>query len=125
MKRLLSAVVFGIIVGMLAPAGVMAWEDPACADMDAEERELAGCNASGPTEDTLMEKIGGVLNAVLPMAAVLAVVMIVVAGIMMSVSMGDPGKVKRAKNMIIYSLIGLIVALMAWGIVNAVLNYIE
>ena len=128
-KKILG-VIMGIIMGItvvgLVP--VMALDDPVCSDpnIDADAKEIAGCSTSSPdVEDTLMEKIKKVLNTVLPMAALLAVVMIVIAGIMMSASMGDAGKIKRAKNMIMYSVIGMIVALLAYAIVNFVLDHIE
>lgn len=112
-------------VGVLAPERVMAWNDPACADMTAEERELAGCNTTATGEETFIKKVTGVLNVVLPMVALLAVVMVVISGVMMSVSMGDPGKIKRAKSMLTYSLIGMVIALMAYAIVNFVLQYFD
>ena len=129
MKKFLGmimAVVLGIsgvlTFATLTAERVMAWEDPACANMTAEEKEIANCNGTGKDWIGIVRNV---LNTVLPTAAVVAVVMIVVAGIMMSVSMGDAGKVKRAKNMIVYALIGLVVALMAWGIVNMVMGLFD
>lgn len=51
-----------------------------------------------------------------------AVIMIVVGGIKYTTSNGDASQVKSAKDTIMYSVIGLIVAIMAWGIVTFVIE---
>lgn len=53
----------------------------------------------------------------------IAVIMIVVGGIKYVVSNGDSSAVTSAKNTILYSIIGLIVALSAAAIIGFVTNY--
>ena len=48
--------------------------------------------------------------------------MIVIGGINYALSQGDPGKVKKAKDTILYGVIGLVVALLAFAIVTFVLQ---
>ncbi|XLQ20037.1 MAG: pilin [Candidatus Moraniibacteriota bacterium] len=55
----------------------------------------------------------------------LSVLMIVVGGIMYMSSGGDQGKVDTAKNIIVYSIVGLVVSLLAWIIVNVVIKTIS
>ena len=55
---------------------------------------------------------------------VLAVVVIIYAGIKMSISRGDPGKITNSRDMIIYAVIGLLVAILAQAVVQLVLNRI-
>jgi hypothetical protein len=50
----------------------------------------------------------------------LAVLMIVVAGIMYITSGGDEGRVDTAKKWLLYSIVGLVVALLGYAIVNIV-----
>lgn len=57
----------------------------------------------------------GVMGAV-------AVLIIVIAAFQYVISAGDAGKVARAKDAIIYALVGLVVAIMAFAIVNFVLD---
>ena len=52
----------------------------------------------------------------------IAVVMIIVAGITMTTSGGDAEAVKKAKNTILYSVIGLIVVLMAFTITQFIMR---
>jgi multisubunit Na+/H+ antiporter MnhB subunit len=47
---------------------------------------------------------------------------VIVGGVFYMLSQGDPGKVARAKNTILYALIGLIVSLLSFAIVNFVLE---
>ncbi len=50
-----------------------------------------------------------------------AVIMIVIGGIRYTVSGGDSSAVKGAKDTILYAVIGVVVALLAYAIVNFVI----
>jgi len=62
-----------------------------------------------------------VVNTFLYMAGAAAVIVIVIAGILYSTSGGETANVKRAKDMLTYAVIGLVVALLAYAIVNFVI----
>ncbi|OYX42855.1 hypothetical protein B7Y94_02850 [Candidatus Saccharibacteria bacterium 32-49-12] len=47
---------------------------------------------------------------------------VIIAGINYVTSSGDASKVTKAKNMIIYTVVGLIVILLAFGVTNLVLR---
>ncbi|MEK7620836.1 MAG: pilin [Patescibacteria group bacterium] len=63
-----------------------------------------------------------VINIMLYLAGAIAVVMIVVGGIRYITSDGDPGAASKAKNTIIYALVGLVIAVMSYSIVNFVIG---
>lgn len=67
-----------------------------------------------------------VLNSVLGIVyfagGAACVIVIVIAGILYATSDGDAGKVKTAKNAILYAVIGLVVILMAFVITGFVLG---
>ena len=69
-------------------------------------------------EDTTVQ---GLLNSAYYWATIVAVVVIVIAGFMYTTSQGDPNKVARAKNAILYAIVGLIIVLAAVAIVNFIL----
>ena len=69
--------------------------------------------------------VGGVLSAVFVVLGVLAVIFIIIGGINYTVSQGDPSKVKKAKNTILYAIVGLIIALMAFAITNFAMNALQ
>lgn len=65
-----------------------------------------------------------VINVMLYLAGAIAVIMIVVGGIRYITSDGDPGAATKAKSTIIYALVGLVIAVMSYSIVNFVVGRI-
>lgn len=60
-------------------------------------------------------------NILLFIIGSIAVIMIIFSGFLYLTSMGDPSNVKKAKDTLLYSIVGLVVALLAGAIVNFVL----
>lgn len=96
----------------------------ACSNPDAASRP-AVCNDTSPSSNPLFGPSGiftiaiGLLSLVI---GVLAVFVVIISGIRMSLSSGDPNNVKSARNTLIYALIGLLVAATARLLVVLVLN---
>ena len=63
-----------------------------------------------------------ILNIVYFVAGTVAVIVIIVAGLMYTVSAGDVNRITRAKNMILYSVVGLVVVVAAFAITNFVIG---
>lgn len=68
--------------------------------------------------DDLNVMIENITNTMLFLLGATAVIAIIVGGFMYVTAAGDAGKVKTAKNTVLYAVIGLVVALLAWGIVK-------
>jgi len=81
-----------------------------------------GQGVLGLPQLTAEQLLQNTLNLVYYIAGIVAVVVIVVAGIMYATSLGDSGRVTRAKNMILYAVIGLAVLLAAFAITNFVIG---
>lgn len=64
--------------------------------------------------------LANILSVVFKLAGVLAVVFIIVGGVKYTLSGGDSAGLKSAKETITYAIVGLIVTLLAFGIVNYV-----
>lgn len=79
-------------------------------------------NDMGIPMGTGEELLKNILNIVYFVAGTIAVIMIVVAGLMYTVSSGDAAKITNAKNMILYSIVGLVVILSAFAITNFVIG---
>jgi hypothetical protein len=62
------------------------------------------------------------MGTVLGVIGVVSVVMLIYGGIQYSMSGGDVGKLTQAKSTITYAIIGLIVAALAFAIVNFVIG---
>jgi heme/copper-type cytochrome/quinol oxidase subunit 2 len=76
------------------------------------------CGAAGTDSATSMAKI--IVNTLLVILGILAVIMIIVGGIRYTTSAGDASRVKAAKDTVMYSVVGLVVAILAFAIVNFV-----
>jgi hypothetical protein len=63
-----------------------------------------------------------IVSSLFVIAGILSVIMIIVCGIMMMVSAGDPGKVAKAKKGMLAAVIGLIISICAAAIATAVVN---
>lgn len=78
-------------------------------------------NVDGGKTD-LQVTVKNILNVVFAMVGIIAVIMVIVGGVNFMTSQGDPEKIKRAKNTILYGVIGLIITLLAFAIVSFVLK---
>ena len=63
-----------------------------------------------------------VINTMLFIVGILAVIMIIYAGIRYTTAHGDKGQVESAKNTLMYSIVGLVVAIIAYAVVNWVVG---
>lgn len=66
--------------------------------------------------------IGNVLTIVYFWAGVIAVLVIIVAGFFYTTSVGNPVQTNRAREAIIYSIVGLVMVMMAFVITQFVLG---
>jgi len=62
------------------------------------------------------------LNITYFLAGIIAVIVIIVGGIMYATSSGDSGRVGKAKNLILFSVIGLVIIFAAFAITNFVIG---
>lgn len=104
------------VVGMAtATLGAPVYAQPA--------REIQqGANAAGTDSTSLEARIQTIVNILLFILGAIAVVMIVIGGIRYATSNGDSSATKAAKDTILYAVIGLIVAILAYAIVNFVIT---
>lgn len=86
--------------------------------------EVASVNTVGDGNDTLIENITGILNGVVAVLGIVCVVVMIIGGVLYMTSSGDTGKVKKAKDTILYGVIGLVVCVLAFAIVNFVISTI-
>jgi hypothetical protein len=63
-----------------------------------------------------------IVNILLFVLGAIAVIMIIIGGIRYTTSNGDASAVKGAKDTIFYAVIGLVVAILAYAIVNFVIS---
>lgn len=63
------------------------------------------------------------VNLLLTVLGIISVIMIVIGGIRYTTSGGDAAGLKNARDTIIYAVVGLIVAILSFSIVNFVISW--
>lgn len=81
-----------------------------------------GGTGAGNTSGDVTTVIKNVINILLFLIGMVAVIFIVIAGFRFVTSNGDTNTVSQAKNTIIYAVLGIVVAVMAYAIVNFILD---
>ena len=89
----------------------------ACAKAGSLTSDPDACNSQD-----LNEIIHTIINTVIFVVGMLAVIMIILGGVNYATSQGDPNKVNKAKSTIMDGIIGLVICLLAFAIVNFVLQ---
>ncbi len=84
----------------------------------------ATINTVGDEGGDLDTKIIDILNAVIAVLGIVAVIVIIIGGVGYMTSSGDAGKVKKAKDTILYGVIGLVIVALSFAIVNFVIGNI-
>ena len=105
---------------LLAPVSVSAAtpKDAVCEAVNGPGQTCDKTTAGGDVS-SLVKKIIQILSVV---AGIIAVIMIIVAGMKYITSGGDPNKVTAAKKALIYALIGLVIVALAQFMVKYVLS---
>lgn len=80
-------------------------------------------NTVGGNNDlNLVDNITGIISAVIAVLGLVCVVVMIIGGVNYMTSAGDAGKVKKGKDTILYGLIGLVVCVLAYALVNWVIK---
>ena len=79
--------------------------------------------ASGTGASTdIKSGVGTALYWVFGLIGIVAVIVVIIGGINIATSQGDPGRIKKGKTAITYGLVGMAITLLAFAIVGLVLN---
>lgn len=72
-------------------------------------------------EGKFNDAVINIINAIIGVLGVIAVLVIILGGVQYMTSAGDAGKVKKAKDTILYGVIGLVICIFAAAIVNFII----
>ena len=120
----LTALAIASFISLGTLCTIPTYADPIdCYDKNIPEsvREAAGCT-NAITGETLPNAVINIINAVIGISGLVAVAFIVYGGIQYMTSSGDASKLQKAKHTILYAVIGLIVCVLAFAIVNFVIT---
>lgn len=108
---------FGIATAVVTPTyAIELWG--ACSANSTD----AVCKAKGDQVTPIFQNI---LSLLLYVIGAIAVVMIVIGGIKYVTSNGDANSIQSAKNTILYSVVGLVVAILGQAIILFVVNWLK
>jgi hypothetical protein len=79
------------------------------------------CDGGG---DQVWTVLKGIINLLITIAGIVSVIMIIVGGIKYSTSGGDAKAISSGKDTLVYAVVGLVISVMAFAIVNFVLGKI-
>ena len=116
-KLILPLLICGIFVGVSVASAV----DTSAVTLreGAEAAKCTECPENLFGDEGVFKQI---TNVVLYIVGVIAVIMLIIGGIKYVISGGDAKKVTDAKNTVLYAIIGLIIAFLAFAIVNFVIT---
>lgn len=120
-KRYLTAIMLSgaVVIGLAAPSSAAVQLFDGCEGIS----DTAVCKAKdeGSRKEDAGKRIQDVINTVLYILGIVAIIMIVIGGFRYITSNGDSGNVTQGKNTILYACIGLVIAIMSYGIVNFII----
>ena len=100
--------------------------DAICHDSSVSDdvKAKAGCNGGdlAATEDSGSRVAQNIINTVIGISSTVALVFIIIGGVKYMTANGDSGKITKAKDTILYAVIGLIVCALSYGIVNWIIS---
>lgn len=116
-KIKLAVLAFAVLVG------VAAFTPASSVGAAAKDEILSGAQKTGVSDSRTLElRVGDITNVLLFIIGAISVIMIIVGGIKYTTSAGDASKIKSAKDTIMYSVVGVVLALLAYAIVSFVLR---
>lgn len=124
MQKLKLFLVAGLALPVLALAAVPTASVSALGLSDAQN-QVSDVDGLAKSADDPSGLVKNVINFMLYLVGILSVAFLIWGGIRYTASAGDSNKVTSAKNTIMYAVIGLIVAILAYAIVNLVITQVK
>ena len=123
-KKTLTNAIVGLIIALLSWAIVGFISNDFLKLTDCPTTD-PNCNAMNMPQTDIDVTLRAGLQLATAMVGVVAIVFIIYSGIQYTTSAGDAGKVQKAKNTIVYSVIGLVIAILSFVIVTWVLGNVN
>jgi len=112
-KYIITASLVGLALALAAPTflkevgNILGWN---------------GVNNAAAQGKTLLEILTNALNFLLSIVGIIAIIMLVIGGLMYLTSAGDEERMNKGKSIVVYSLIGITVALSALVLVTQIVS---
>lgn len=110
------------MVGSFVPCNMALAADDECAGDPRLCHAGTDLREGEEGDTTLWDTISRIINVLMGVLGIVSVIVTIIGGLQYTVSAGEPAKAKKAKDTIIYGIIGLAIALLSFAIVNFVLT---
>ena len=120
----LVTILFAILgFTVFAPIPTFADNYDVCADenIPSEAKQALGCEGNeqlASAEDVAIR----VVNSILLVVGLVAVIFVIKGGVDYMTSLGESAKLKKAKDTILYAVIGLVICALSFAIINFVIS---
>jgi hypothetical protein len=127
-----SLLIMGVVLGLsfmsLEGAGAASGKEAACIGSGGKwtpkatptEPDAGECSTPGSNR-TVSNSIQDVINILIFVVGSVSVLMIIIGALRYTLAQGDSNAVNSAKNTIIYAIIGIVLSMTAYGLVNFVI----
>ncbi|OGY41259.1 MAG: hypothetical protein A2Y67_02265 [Candidatus Buchananbacteria bacterium RBG_13_39_9] len=120
-SRLLLVLILIILNFLTAQPGIAAEPPKTWAGLIPRLKITAG--KAGYAEGDYTTIVANVINAMLGLVGAIFFILIIYGGFMWMISRGEDDKVKKARNIIVYAVIGLIIVAAAYAITSLVAGW--
>lgn len=121
LTKIMPFIIAGILgINFFITSPVLADDICSNPNVSQEVKNASGCGGGGG--QTLDNALSSILKAIILIMGLVAVVFIIIGGINYITSGGDAAKVKKARETILYAVIGLIICALAFAIVQFVIS---
>lgn len=110
------------ITKLTAPA--LAWVLAAPALAQTDPTGIGGEKRTSYTRDDLVDTLDSFANWVLAIVGIIAVIFILYGGFLYITAGGNDEQVQKGKNVIIYGLIGVLIAILAFAIISFAASFL-
>ncbi len=120
-KILIAGMLMVGLLGVFTPVVSAANGINICSGENGGDKSVY-CQNRGSGETQVNGIIKTIVEVLLTAVGAISIIMIVIGGIMFALSSGDAQKAAKARNTVLYAVVGLAVSLFASAIVNFVFN---
>ncbi len=119
MKQTLRIILPTLVISLIGVAVVASPVSALTLQEGVEAARCDGCPANLFGNDGVFKQI---TNTILYVVGIVAVIMLIIGGVKYVISGGDSKQVTDAKKTVLYAIIGLIICLLSFAIVNFVVS---
>mgnify|MGYP000265065882 CR=1 FL=1 len=122
MKKYIKLSILSIALGVSMIVGFSLPAAAACGSVGDCINQGLHASGADSTPLSIHSLMGKITNILLFLMGSVSVIMIIIGGFRYVTSQGDQTQVQSAKNTILYSIVGIVVAILAYAAVNFVVS---